>query len=76
MSRFDGFRVYNGCPDATMQRRLDAEDALWKQVLEKEPEACCTYFPVEEKSCIHVWGRFLTGMHDTAAGAMREYLQC
>ncbi len=49
---FDGHRVYNGCPDSTMQRRLDAEAAERKALLDElrktYPNVCYTYFPVEQ----------------------------
>lgn len=45
MSCFDGHRVYNGCPDDTMQKRLDNTQRLKKE-LEKLNASIC-YFPVE-----------------------------
>jgi len=47
--QFDGYRVYNGCPDSTMQRRLDAEakeeKGLIAEIEKYVPEVSVTYFP-------------------------------
>lgn len=49
MSRFDGCRVYNGCPDSTLQKRLDDERKAYeaeREALSAEyPNLSCTYFP-------------------------------
>lgn len=43
--RFDGHRIYDGCPDSTMQRRLDNEAAALKELTDKYPGVFLTYFP-------------------------------
>ncbi len=49
MSRFDGYRVYNGCPDSTMQRRLDAEQQVCQELIDQIQKyllnVSVTYFP-------------------------------
>lgn len=49
MNNFDGYRVYNGCPDNTMQRRLNHESAMLRKMkrLGGTENMSCTYFPME-----------------------------
>lgn len=47
MHPFDGHRVYNGCPDSTLQAKWDAQDAALVDVQKLEPDARCCWFPVE-----------------------------
>lgn len=42
---YDGYRVYNGCPDSTMQKRLDETARLERKLREQMPDARCVYFP-------------------------------
>ena len=64
MSQFDGSRVYNGCPDSTMQRRLDAEEKaaeqLKKQIHEITGEKISApYFPAPPSGYIAFSGHKL-----------------
>ncbi len=42
---FDGHRVYNGCPDSTLQKRLDEIEKSERRMKELDPELSCVYFP-------------------------------
>ena len=75
MSRFDGHRVYNGCPDSTLQRRWDEEKRLLSELQQLEPEARVTYHPDGEKFQAHVWGKPLSGMCESYVGAILEAIQ-
>lgn len=73
---WDGHRVYDGCPDSTMQRRLDHEAARLALLREREPEAHLTYHPDHREQfwVAHVWGRPLSGQHSTRIAAIEEAL--
>ena len=61
MSRFDGHRMYNGCPDSTMKKRWDYLDSLERKMKKICPVAFITYFPAEAKWDVGVsepWGRW------------------
>lgn len=74
-NKYDGYRIYNGCPDSTMQRRLDYEASQLKELKKLVPEAHVTYFPVEEKFQAHVWGKSLSGMCGSRIGAIQEAIR-
>jgi hypothetical protein len=42
-------RVYNGALCSDMQRQEDHTEALLARLVELEPDAFCTYFPMEGK---------------------------
>lgn len=72
---WDGHRVYDGCPDSTMQRRLDHEQQLLNKLKEKHPEAHLTYFPYEERWMAHIWGKPLTDMIPTRLTCLEAALE-
>jgi len=47
MSRFDGSRVYNGCPDDTLQTKLNEYIPFKKKALKICPTLFSTFFPME-----------------------------
>lgn len=71
MSRFDGSRIYNGCPDSTLQKRIDY--LVEQRGRLKLLGAYVTYFPVEE-----TWSAWsdnhkqISGDHSTQLGAILE----
>ena len=67
-------RVYNGCPDDELQAILSDEASLFNQILAIEPEAFCTYFPIEGKFQVHKWGDPISKFHDTKLDALRNAL--
>lgn len=71
---FDGHRVYNGCPDSTMQKRLDSEAARYEELKRLIPEAHVTYFPVEEQYVAHIWGKHITGFCPSFISAIEQAL--
>ena len=54
-------RVYDGAYCSVMQREADRTVALEKRMKASNPEASCTYFPMEEKFMVFVKHRQLTG---------------
>ena len=72
---FDGHRVYNGQPDDTMQKRINSEREMLADVQKLHPGACVTYFPMEGQWQVHVWGRPLSGMHNSKMIALSEALR-
>lgn len=72
---FDGHRVYNGCPDSTMQRRLDYEDDLLKKIQKLSPGAKSCYFPMEGKTVVHDANYVdISGYHNRKIDALEEAL--
>jgi len=63
-------RIYNGCPEPKLQALINTEHALMRKIREIEPEAHCTYFPLECTHHIHVWGRSLSGHMSSRLGAI------
>ncbi len=64
-NRFDGHRVYNGCPDATLQAEWDHLDALEAEMKSICPHARITWFPGVEPPCqgydvcvVEPWGKW------------------
>jgi hypothetical protein len=72
---FDGHRVYDGCPDDTLQARINEEKALLEKLQNIIPTAIITYFPMEEKWQAHSWGSPLSEMHGTKRAAIDEALR-
>jgi hypothetical protein len=75
MSIYSGHRVYDGCPDSELKRRVDSEAARLAELRRSEPEAHATYFPVEGCWMIHVWGRPLSDMYHSRAEALDAALR-
>ena len=67
-------KCYNGCWDSQTQARFDEENNLFQKLRKHEPEAWCTYFPIEEKYHVHVWGRSSSSMYDSRLAALTEAL--
>jgi hypothetical protein len=67
-------RVYNGCPDDGLKAILNYESELMGKIIMRYPEAHSTYFPIENRWNIHVWGKRLSEMHDTKLGALLEVI--
>lgn len=65
-------RVYNGCPDSELQAKLDYEANLYNRLLKINPEACATYFPIENRWHVHIWGNPVSGMHIGRVDAIQE----
>lgn len=72
---FDGYRVYDGQPDDTMQARLDTEAALLIEINKTYPQAIASYFPVEGKWLIHSWGYALSDMFANKGDALTNALK-
>lgn len=79
MSRFDGYRVYNGCPDSTMQRRLDLEDKQEKELIERlkihYKNVSYTYFPNEEFYLVFADYRIISDECESRIGALDNALR-
>lgn len=71
---FDGHRVYDGCPDDTLQAKINAEEALLLKVKELHPGAHVTYFPIEGQWMVNQFGVPLSSMWSTKSGALKEVL--
>ena len=54
-------RCYDGALCSDLQRQVDRTDALEKRMKASNPEASCTYFPMEDKFMVFVKHRQLTG---------------
>lgn len=65
-------RCYDGVYDSATQRVLDRQEEALRQIQEREPGAHVTYFPVEERYVVHVWGRNISGYHTTRGGALAD----
>lgn len=48
------FRCYDGCPDTEFKQHLDHIANLRKKLKKLNPDAHCTYFPMEEKYRVFV----------------------
>jgi hypothetical protein len=68
-------RVYNGCPNDELQKYLDKVQKLEEILLNKFPESCVTYFPVEQKWQVHEWGNPLSKFHTAKIDAILEALK-
>lgn len=68
-------RCYDGCWDSEATAMFARHDDLMKQIRAREPLAHCTYFPVEEKYQVHVFGRPASGMHSDKEVALKEALK-
>lgn len=68
-------RCYDGAWDSEATTLFARQDALLAQVKKKEPEAHCTYFPMEQRFQVHAWGRPLSGMHVSRIAALEEALR-
>lgn len=44
----DGHRIYDGCPDSTMRKRMDKEQKLLEYSQEKIPGLHIVYYPAGE----------------------------
>jgi len=58
--------------DSELQTRAAAARARLKQL---DPDAHCTYFPMEQKWQVHEWGRPISGFRDTGLEALEEACQ-
>ncbi len=54
-------RYYDGALCSDLQREADRTDALEKRMKASNPDASCTYFPMEDKFMVFVKHRQLTG---------------
>ena len=48
-------RLYNGAPDSELKAKWDAQDDARKRLLEADPNARITWFPVEEGYVVWRW---------------------
>lgn len=46
--RINSGRIYNGCPDSSIQRQWDEEDRLVREMKALLPTAGVTYYPMGE----------------------------
>lgn len=67
-------RCYNGAWDSEATSLFKRQDELLARVRAKEPEAHCTYFPMEQRFQVHAWGRPLSGMCVSQIAALEETL--
>ena len=74
MSKYAGYRIYNGCPDSTLKKQWDKEKTLLARLREKEPDAHCTYHPYEGLFHYHVYGRSISGFFPTRLEALNDAL--
>lgn len=61
---------YNGCYDSKTQRVLDEQERVLRLIQRLEPEAHTTYFPMEGKTMVHVWGRDISGLCSSRGSAI------
>lgn len=67
-------RIYNGCPGSELQEKLDKETALLSEIVSLEPEAHCTYYPIEELYRVHKWGNPISKFHSSKIDALNGAL--
>jgi hypothetical protein len=65
-------RCYNGAWDSEAMALFAEQDRMLKRIRVREPDAHVTYFPMEGKYQVHVWGNPLSGFHDTTFGALAD----
>jgi hypothetical protein len=65
-------RCYDGCPDSGLKARMDETKKLYDKVRKLNPNAHCTYFPMEEKYQVHDWGKPISTFHNHINGALLE----
>lgn len=68
-------KCYNGCPDSTLQRKLDRIRELKDQLRQVYPAAQCMYFPAEAEYQGWQGTTCLSGMHGSAEDALQEALR-
>ncbi len=66
-------RCYYGSFDSASQRVVDAQAAALAEIRQREPEAHVTYHS-PDGFVVHVWGRPLSGYHQTRGAALAEAL--
>jgi hypothetical protein len=67
-------RCYNGAWDSKATALFAEQDAAMAKLRRSEPKAHCTYFPMEGKFQVHVWGRQLSGLRHSKLEALNEAL--
>ena len=69
-------RCYDGCPDSDLQRVIDGRRELLNKIRSHKPQAHVTFHAPHAASrggwVVHVWGRELSGYHQTMEGALIE----
>lgn len=70
----NSIKCYDGAFDSETQRVLDAQTKAMKKIQDIEPEAICTYFPVEGEYVVHTWGRHISGYCKTRGSAISDAL--
>lgn len=65
-------RCYNGCWDSEATALFAQQDALMTNLREVEPNAQCTYFPVEGLFQVHDYGRPLSDFHQSRLAALED----
>lgn len=68
-------RCYNGAWDDEANAMFVEQDRLMNKIREIEPLAHLSYFPMEGEFHIHVWGRPLSGFHESRMAAIRDALE-
>jgi hypothetical protein len=67
-------RCYNGCWDSEATTLFAKQDKLMAELRKVEPEAYCTYFPMEGQFMVHVFGKPLSDLNSSKLGALQEAL--
>lgn len=67
-------RVYNGCLSDDLQAVFDRQNSLMEEILKINPNACCTYFPVENVYQVHEWGKPISQAHKNKIDALMDAL--
>ena len=68
-------RVYNGCPDDELQKRLDKLVETEEKLKQLYPEAHVTYFPMEELYQVWQWNNPLGKSYPSKMDAMMDALK-
>lgn len=65
-------RVYNRCLSDDLQAVFDYQNSLMEKILKINPDAHCTYFPVEDAYQVSEWGKPISRMHKTKIDALTD----
>lgn len=65
-------RCYNGAWDSKSLALFAEHDRLMDEIKQVEPDAHCTYFPVEQEFQVHVFGRQLSAQRPTKLAALQD----
>ena len=78
-AKYGYYRCYDGAPDTALQAKYDIEKLILEEIRKIEPDAHCTFFPVENKYQVHIWvnsiGQMFSSKKDTLMSALNQLTQ-